>query len=258
MSAMPDLPPGVAWSSAVEDFLPAGAFGLWQAGVSTRRLAFDHEPGRLQLTMYAGACLEDWDLAIDVIEAAAIWSDNAIAADFLGAVEPAAMRAALGRDLQYGQLLSSVRTMLFMAAEKGPISIPGPARRTVIGPRVIAELGPHDDVARAERFVSIMRRVQWPPSRYESATSFDASGNGAPYTLCIWQRTHPCLLPATDRLVLPKTEHERTIVVPRACLDELPGVEARYVDDGNQLVEPVRDDAWGAVRARAAELEIRT
>jgi hypothetical protein len=107
---------------------------------------------------------------------------------------------------------------------------------------VIAELNDGDPSKIADRLVGVMRRVLWPDDRYENVAKFQVeSPEGESFTVVPLFPERACVLPPAGRLALQ--DADGSFLIPRAVLDELP-VRARYLDDGNQLVEAISAEEW--------------
>lgn len=98
------------------------------------------------------------------------------------------------------------------------------------------------------------RRVLWPDPRYESAGQFQAtSSDGEKITLAMLLPERPCVLPSADRIVVH--DPDGVFMIPRPALEQVP-IQATYLDDRNQLVEPVSASDWPALCRAARAYEI--
>jgi hypothetical protein len=238
------------------DPLTVGTWNLFRAGISTRMTTVAYAPGGVTVTLRSGACAEDCELALGIVQRVAREGDSgridcefgSLTCDELGDI----FNDAWVRD----QLESAARITGTLARERGPIAMPGPTRKVWIGPRVISELEQGNPGLPGERLVAIMRRVLWPNARYEPAGEFQArSPDGERITLVILIPDRPCILPHSDRVAIADADH--VIVIPRSALPNLP-IEITWLDDRNQLLEAINGDRWPAICQAARAYKLAT
>jgi hypothetical protein len=249
--------PDLRWQGeAPPDPLKPGSWGVFRQGVSTRVTTIAYSPRRVTVTLRSGASFEDCDLALDVVRRVAAVGNDRVET-ISGRLRVRQLDEVFDQSWKRGQLESAVRVVIHVAKERGPAEMPGPTRSVVIGPRSIAEIQDGDSATAPERLVALMRRVLWPDPRYESAAKLTATRreDGSSYTLAVLSAERRCVLPSTDRLAVD--DPAGVFTIPRSALDELP-ITATYLDDGNQLVEPVAADDWPALCRRARLYAIPT
>jgi len=225
------------------DPVSPGSWGAFRDRISTRVTAIEYSDGQLDVTVPVGAALEDCDLALGIVRrvAAAAGADIGTEAGTLTINE---LDEVFGASWKHEQLESAARTVIHLLRQRGgPIAMPGPTRSVYVGERVASELESGDPEAIGDRLVAVARRVLWPDSRYESAAQLTATNprSGEEFSLTMLLPERACVLPAADRIAVD--DPQGAFMIPRSALEHLP-VEAAFLDDRNQLVEPVSASVW--------------
>jgi hypothetical protein len=224
------------------DPLASGRWGAFRERISTRVTSIEYGDGQLEVTVPVGAALEDCDLALGIVRRVAAFAGEGVETDS-GKLTVDELNAVYDADWKREQIESAARTVIHLLRERGgPIAMPGPTRSVYIGERVASELETGDPDAMADRLIAVARRVLWPDPRYESATQLQASSpDGEEFSLAMLLPERACVLPDADRLVVD--DPSGAFMIPRYALEHLP-VEVTYLDDRNQLVEPVSASDW--------------
>jgi len=237
------------------DPVTPGSWTLFLEGISTRVSIVTLEgTGRLSVTIRSGACLEDCDLALGIVRRAAASGDGIVNSEEAIGLTLAEFDSTYDDAWMRQQLESAAGITVMMARREGIIALPGPTREVWIGPRVVEELENGDPALAGDRLVTVMRRVLWPDGNYFSPNRFKAGGDGSgSFTLAVLPPQIPTVLPRCDQVGLQ--DSGGTFMVPREALAELPPLPARWLDDGNLLVEATSAEQWTAVCQAARALE---
>jgi len=247
-------PPDLRWSDKkAPDPLDDGRWEIFRDRISTRLTTVEWAASIMTVTIRAGACMEDCNLALDIVRRAAASGDDGRIDTDSGELTVAELDTVFDDAWKRRQIASLPGILTELASERGPVAMPGPVRNVWIGPRSVAELEAGDPSTAADRLVALMRRVQWPDLRYEAAGEFTSEGGGEPFTLAMLLPDRACVLPKTDRLGV--VDSGGAFMIPRSALRELP-VEVVDLDDGNQLVEAIGPSDWPELCRQARRYEI--
>ncbi len=229
---------------------------LW--GVSTRSVELAQVEDGFQVRIMSCSCAQDYELALRTVEIVAQATGGMIEAEFGNEVTVETLREEFGRDWVNSMVTSGASFLPRLVASesmKGPLTLPGPVRDFVFGPRVIAELaGPEETFA--ERLFEKIRQVRYfDDEEYYQAKKMKVTPNdGKPVDVAIWGEGVTYLLPNVKLLVL--MADDAPIFVPAEAIWELAGDACRALDDAQVLVEAIEGDEWLAVIERALKLAV--
>lgn len=249
---------------SIEEFsrtspLTEGVFHLYVDGRSTRGVECALENGSFSVRLLTMASAEDFELGIQLIEAAATILEEPIEAE--DSDEPLPL---LGFRAQYGSewvqgMLSSAPSAIVNIAERenrGPITIPGLLRPYHLGTRklkLLRSAGPESEFA--NRLYEDLRRIQYVnlEEYYEAKTLVSKGADGKEITFAAWTPEVRYWFPKVDYFVIQTPEGGNPFV-PASVLLGLSSGKIRWLDEAQALVETFTEEEWGSFLASTRAL----
>lgn len=226
-------------------------FRLWRQGVGARVIQVEREGAELRVRIPILASAADVQLAVAVATGFGV----PVHVEGRGLLEPAEVVAFHAGDWWRGPAESAVDAFRRMVRDgQGPLTVPGPVRPLVVGPRVLDGLDPADP---GGALVERLRSIQWdlPPGVYDAEASLLNDGAEPRVRMVLWINDGDVVLADADYVMVAPIEDESDVRAVRwDRIGELAGEAGTLLDERQWLIRRVDDATWAEIRAKAATL----
>lgn len=219
---------------------PQAAILMHRHLVSTRCTEVNWEAGALEITIRPFAAGEDFDVALTLAAAIGEINETEIWMEGESGIPPRDLRARIDPRRWQSAMAAGMRRLI---EREGTMQLAGPRRSWYVGPRVLAEL----DAVESElpfyyRATERMRRVQWIDELdgYTAAETLTGELAGRESTLAVWDPRDRVILPAVDLIAIQHSDDHA--VVAAACIRDLAGSRASWLDEQQVLLEAMHED----------------
>jgi hypothetical protein len=237
---------------------PPGCVHLYRPGISTRPVEVCHRQGAVTVRLLACSAHEDYALGVSFARVTAELAGAPVRPeDAGGEVAAGELEQRYGPAWAAGELESGARVLAKVVRERGLVTVRGPVRDFHVGARLLAELQDGPAAAFPERLLAAMRRTQYvDPERYYEASpvEVDADDGAGRLQVVVWTPSATgYLFSPVDYVFLMTREKDggEMVVVPFAAVPEIAGERCVFLDERQLLVEPVSEQDWPVLAARA-------
>jgi hypothetical protein len=229
--------------------------------VSTRSLEISLEGDTLGIRIMTGSCVDDYELAIDLVcEAAGAAGGDGVEGEDGRAIDPDARDWSAEREWMIGMTRSLAGTIVGMVEREGQtVTLSGPRRAFHIGPRVAAELrAASSDAAGLEKALTArIRRTQYIDLDelevlYAASTMVMTLEDKRELRFAVWSPGVRYLMPSVAAFALGAPE---PLFVPPSALATLAGDRLQWLDEEQAILDPIPDDEWDAFIERARKYQ---
>jgi hypothetical protein len=236
---------------------PDGYFHFYREGISTRSVEVCWENGSFQTRVMTCSTAEEYELALAMVCHVARAAGANVVPEEGGELAPEDVARVFGAEWIEWMVAAGFRSLAAIAERQGEVSLSGPRRPFVMGPRLLAELrAGASDTLFGVRTLAAMRRLQYVDTEEDyfaaSTMAVRDKSTGREFTLAAWAPGVRYLFPPVEYLALVTADQ---LLVPHERLAELAGPRLRWLDENHALVEEVPDEEWDAVVARARQYE---
>jgi len=236
---------------------PDGYFHFYREGISTRSVEVCWENGSFQARIMSCSTSEEYELALAMICQVSRLAGANIRSEEGVEFSPDDASRVFGADWIEWMVAAGFRSLAAIAESQGEVSLSGPRRPFVMGPRLLAELrAGASETLFGLRTLATMRRLQYVDTEEDyfaaSTMAVRDKSTGREFTLAAWAPGVRYLFGPVEFLALVTADQ---LLVPYERLAELAGTRLRWLDEKHALVEEIPDEDWDTLVARAREYE---
>jgi hypothetical protein len=240
---------------------PKGIYHVYQEGVSTRSIELDWSGDNLRVRIMSCSSPAEYELALRIVEYAGRRGTGKVASeDAAGEFPLDTLRVKYDARWVDHQVTGCIKCVAAIVEEqRKTVQLLGPNRWAYVGPKMIRELRQHPPEEFTTRIVDLLRRVQYCNLRgqthyYEANTLAFRGPDGKEFTCATWGSETPYLFPKVEKFALQGDPFSAPpVLVSADALPHLAGDRLSWLDECQSLVEPVPQDEWGALLARARD-----
>ncbi len=224
-------------------------------GKAARGVELTHEEGRFQVRILVCSTVSDYELGVRIACLLAQMTKSAVETEDGDGdlLSPDRIRTQYGRAWIDDMVKRGAELTLFMAEERGTLTMSGARRDNYVGRRFAAELraAPSPPSA-AERLLGAMVRVQnVDEDEFFWANPFVVqTKDGREFSITAWAPDVAYLFPATGYFAL--TTDGAPMLVPHEAGVEIAGAHWTWLDETNALVSATPPSAWPRLLERAS------
>jgi hypothetical protein len=227
-------------------------------GKSARGIELVYEEQRIQVRIMTCSTTADYELGVRAACVLAEMTKSAIEPEDGSAMSVDEARATYGKLWIDDMVVCGADLTLFMAVERGPLSMSGARRDIHVGKRFVSELramsGPATPAARLLDAILRLQNVdeeQWFPANPFLVKTND----GKQLTLTAWGANCNYLFPETNYFAL-LTDGD-PLIVPHEAGPTIAANKWEWLDEKNALVTATADDVWPRMLDLARKFAIK-